>query len=466
MQTILAIDDELSVRESYRITLQEHYKVLLAEGASQALAMLEKQYVDLILLDLTMPGMSGLDFLNTLQERGESTPVIVVTASNSVEMAVKVLKCGAHDFVIKPFDIEELRRLVKRILEDFSEKRELTALREQGAAGFENIVGDSPALMQALTKATRAMEVDSTVLITGQTGTGKDVLARSIHYGSIRKKGPYVPISCCAIPNNLVESELFGHVKGAFTGATENRIGKMKVADGGTLFLDEIGEMPLEAQSRLLRVLQDNCFYAVGGSKLIQIDTRFICATNRNFAQAIKDGFFREDLFYRINVLPIEMPPLVKRREDIPKLVAHFIAKHGPRVNSRISECAPRAMARLTSYSWPGNVRELENAVERLLVCYGNETIIRPEYLDGILPSEAPAQISYLDEFNGLPLQEATRRLEHHLIRRALERCDYVQSQAAQLLGTTRRILKYKMDQLEISDHPDESEAKDTRLAM
>lgn len=453
MQTILAIDDESSVRESYRMIFADTYRVVTAEDAQRGLELLQERHVDLVLLDLTMPGLSGLEFLARMEEQGDSTPVVVVTGSNTVETAVQAIKRGAREYVIKPFDVEAIMTIVGRILEEQHDRRELRALREQGCAGFENIVGDSPALMEALAKAHQAMQVDSTVLITGETGTGKDVLARAIHYGGRRRNKPFVPISCCAIPQSLVESELFGHIRGAFTGATENRVGKMQVADGGTLFLDEIGEMPLEAQAKLLRVLQDGCFYPVGDTRQVEVDVRFICATNRHFADAIAKAQFREDLYYRINVLPIYMPPLRKRREDIPKLVAHFVAKHAPRVNSLVRDFAPRAMARLQAYHWPGNIRELENTVERILVCNSQERIIRPEHLHGLLPEAAPRADApaTLDEFTGLPLQEATERLERQLIQQALESCGFVQSQAAERLGTTRRILKYKMDQLHIT---------------
>ena len=461
MQTILAIDDELSVRESYRMVLGDDYRILGAENGAEGLARLEEEHVDLILLDLTMPSMTGMEFLAKLEELGESTPVIVITGSNSVNAAVKAIKQGAREFVIKPFDVDELTNLVERTLNEVRGKRELSALREQGRAGFENIIGDSPALMTVLAQARQAMQVDSTVLIGGETGTGKDILARAIHFGGTRSGQPFVPLSCCAIPPNLVESELFGHVKGAFTGAVEARVGKMQVADGGTLFLDEIGEMPLEAQARLLRVIQDACFYQVGGSKNITVDVRFICATNRDLPQAIEEGIFRQDLYYRINVLPLVLPPLRQRREDIPKLIAHFTAKHKPRVNSQVTSFAPRAMGRMMAYDWPGNIRELENAVERILVCRSTERRIEAESLDGIIPGQPgqPGQlIDAYEPFEGLPLQEATQRLERHLITRALQRSSYVQSNAAQLLGSTRRILKYKMDQLDIDESPEEEE--------
>jgi two-component system response regulator AtoC len=301
------------------------------------------------------------------------------------------------------------------------------------------------------------MDVDSTVLITGETGTGKDVIARAIHYGSVRKDRPYVPLCCSAIPANLVESELFGHAKGAFTGAGESRVGKMQVADGGTLFLDEIGEMPMEIQAKFLRVLQDGSFYPVGDTREVTVDLRVICATNRDFSRAIADGQFREDLYYRVNVLPIEVPPLRKRREDIPALVSHFVAKHGARVNAQVQQFSPRAMSVLKAYHWPGNIRELENTVERILVCNNRESTIDSQHLEGLLPQPNVRVETRLEEFEGLSLQDATERMERHLIERALRRTNNVQSRAAEELGTTRRILKYKMDQLGIDqeDVPD-----------
>lgn len=450
MKTILAIDDENSVRTSYRMMLSGQYRVLLAENGQVGLSLLEKNHVDLILLDMIMPDMGGNDFLEELARRGEDVPVIVVTATNCVSTAVAAMKSGAREYVIKPFDIDEIFILVERILAEQQGRIELGALRESGASGFEALVGEAPAFLDALDMARQAMQVDSTVLITGESGTGKDMLARAIHSGSTRANQAFVALSCCAIPQHLVESELFGHEKGAFTGATERRIGKLQAADHGTVFLDEIGEMPIEAQSKLLRVLQDSRFYPVGSTKVIEVDLRVICATNRNLPEAISKGIFREDLYYRVNVLPIEMPPLRRRREDIPKLVAHFAAKHAPRINTKAPEFDAKAMAMLLGYSWPGNVRELENTVERILVCHRTKPVITGECLRGILPTAAPQQAAGLSEFEGLPLEDAVSRIERYLITRALERVNYVQSRAADLLGTTRRILKYKMDQLGI----------------
>lgn len=448
MQTILAIDDEPSVRASYELILSGSYRVLQAENGETALRLLDSRHIDLIILDLMMPGLSGMEVLEEIAARELSLPVIVVTAHKGVDAAVKAMKRGARDYIMKPFDVDELVLTVERALIEYRHEQALTVLREADTRGFESIVGESPALMQSLELARKAMRVDSTVLISGESGTGKDLLARCIHSGGQRAGEAFVPVSCCAIPEHLVESELFGHEKGAFTGAFENRTGKIQVADGGTLFLDEIGEMPLEAQGKLLRVLQDGQFYPVGSSKAIEADVRFICATNRNLQERVKEGVFREDLYYRINVIPIEMPPLRRRREDIPLLVAHFLEKHAPKVNARASSFTTEALGQLASYEWPGNVRELENAIERILVHHSDKTVIDVMDLEGFAHRSQPGFTGGMAELEGLPLEEATARLERHLITRALERADYIQSKAAKILGTTRRVLKYKMDQL------------------
>jgi len=460
MQTILAIDDELGVRESYNITLCDDYRVITAESGERGLEILGEQHADLVLLDMKMTGMSGMEVLDAISEREPDLPVIIVTGVNSVSNAVEAIKRGATEYLIKPFDVDEILMLVGRILDERQKQRELNILREQDRSGFESIVGTSEALSETIRSARRAMLVDSTVLITGESGTGKDMLARAIHSGGSRTKEAFVPVSCCAIPENLVESELFGHEKGAFTGATDKRVGKAQVADNGTLFLDEIGEMPLDAQAKLLRLIQEGQMYPVGSSKVIEVDVRFICATNRNLEERIKEREFREDLFYRVNVLPIEMPPLRKRRSDLPELIAHFVAKHRPRANAKASAFAEDALARMAAYDWPGNVRELENTVERILVHYPDEQMIRAINLDGILPGAQTTTKSAtgFEELVGLPLQEATDRLERRLILQALEDCGHVQSRAADRLGTTRRVLKYKMDQLGI-DTPDIQEA-------
>ncbi|HPK00805.1 MAG TPA: sigma-54 dependent transcriptional regulator [Candidatus Hydrogenedentes bacterium] len=451
MQTILAIDDERSVRTSYDAILAGFYRVIHAEDGASALRLLETSHVDLAILDLMMPGLSGMDVLEQFEARGWDFPVIVVTAHKSVGMAVNAMKHGAFDYILKPFDVDEILLTVERALTQHRHTQALTVLREADTLKFDAIIGESPALTRVLELARKAMRVDSTVLLSGESGTGKDLLARCIHSGGPRQAEAFVPVSCCAIPEHLVESELFGHERGAFTGAVEKRVGKIQVADKGTLFLDEIGEMPLDAQAKLLRVLQDGQFYPVGSSKAIESDVRFICATNRDLRERIQEGAFREDLFYRVNVLPIVMPPLRQRREDIPLLTSHFLAKHAPRVNAHATRFTPDALAMLAAHEWPGNVRELENIVERVLVHHADVSEIGVEHLESLVQMRAGTPAETWAEFEGLPMEEATARLERHLILRALERAEYVQSRAADLLGTTRRILKYKMDQLEIS---------------
>jgi len=450
VKTILCIDDELSVREAYKLILSEQYRVLLAPDGPAALEMLKEKHVDLVLLDMIMPRMGGLEVLDEIVRLDGVVPVIIVTANKSVTAAVEAIKRGAREYIIKPFDVDEILLMVERTLTAHQKDHELSMRRKADASGFDAIVGNSPALRQTLALAQRAAQVSSTVLITGESGTGKDLIARAIHTAGIRAKNPFVAVSCCAIPEQLVESELFGHEKGSFTGATEKRVGKMQVADKGTLFLDEIGEMPLEAQAKLLRVLQGGQFYSVGSTKIIEVDIRFICATNRDLRDAVKQGIFREDLFYRVNVLHVEMPALRNRREDIPELTHHFVAKHRSRVNAQVRRFAPDAMAMMVSYDWPGNIRELENMVERILVMNNTVDELRAENLAGIMTRTAAYEATSVDDYEGLPLEEATRRLERRMILRALEKCDNVQSRAAEYLGTTRRILKYKMDQLGI----------------
>lgn len=465
MQTILAVDDEPSVGQSYRVILSDRYNVLVATSGADALKVVDDTHVDLILLDQIMPGMTGVEVLRELGRRGETIPVIMVTASGAVPSVVEAMKLGAREYLLKPFDVEEILLVVERTLAEQRERQELGVLREVSARGFSSIIGESAALKQVLALIRQAAKVDSTVLITGESGTGKDLAARAIHSAGKRANEAFVAVSCCAIPEQLVESELFGHERGAFTGATERRIGKMQIADRGTLFLDEIGEMPLEAQAKLLRVLQDGRFYPVGSSKVIEVDTRFICATNRNLGECIAQRRFREDLFYRINVIPVEMPPLRQRREDIPLLVASFIAKHGPRVNARTRGFSAKAMAHMAAYHWPGNIRELENTVERVLVYHGHQEMVGLEHLAEVLPGSAGSDDARsLNELEGLPLDDATRRLERHLIMRALERSAHIQSRAAELLGTTRRILKYKMDQLHIEGRSDETGESEPRV--
>jgi DNA-binding NtrC family response regulator len=457
MQTLLIIDDEESVRHSIRMIFTGRYRVLAAATIDDALQILQEDQVHLVLLDLMLSGSSGFEVLRHFNEQGTLLPVVVVTANSSVESAVEAMKYGARDYVVKPFDVEQLRAIVQRLLSIRPVQPELRLLGTEHPAAFEHLIGNAPPFLLALNRARQAMRVGSTVLITGESGTGKDLLAQAIHNGSDRAAGPFVPIACCAIPESLVEAELFGHVKGAYTGATDDHIGKVRAAHGGTLFLDEIGDMPMEGQAKLLRVLQEGRFYPVGGTDLVSASLRVICATNRNLRSSIDQGRFREDLFYRINVFPIEMPPLRRRREDIPMLVTHFLQKHALHNHGAGMAVSPRAMSRLMAYDWPGNVRELENLVSRLLAAWPDITIVRTQHLEEMFyPESAPRQVG-LHELEGMTLPEATEHIERHLIERALVAADGVQSRAAEILGTTRRILKYKMDQLGLGGSDDSS---------
>ncbi|MCC6142753.1 MAG: sigma-54-dependent Fis family transcriptional regulator [Candidatus Hydrogenedentes bacterium] len=448
MQTILIVDDEDSVRQSLRMIFQARYRVLMASTVDAALEILQEQQVHLVLLDLMLSGGSGFEVLRHFNERGRLLPVVVITANASVESAVQAMKHGARDYVVKPFDVDQLREIVQRQIMPRTASPALRLIDPGQEEVFSGLVGGAPAFVQALERARQAMRVDSSVLITGESGTGKDLLAQAIHNGSRRATGPFVAIACCAIPDALVEAELFGHVKGAYTGANDDRIGKVRAADGGTLFLDEIGDMPLEGQAKLLRVLQEGRFYPVGGTDLISTSLRVVCATNRNLRAAIDQGRFREDLYYRINVFPIEMPALRHRREDIPMLVAHFLSKH--RSTDGEIGVSPRAMSRMMAYDWPGNIRELENLVLRLLAAWPDLHLIRTRHLEEVFCDSPDGNRGTFQNLEGMTLADATHHVERYMIEQALAASNGVQSRAAELLGTTRRILKYKMDQLGI----------------
>ncbi len=447
MQTILAIDDEISIRESYRIILGDTYRVYLAESGEEGLKLLQEKHVDLILLDLSMPKMGGMAFLEELEKRGELVPVLIVTGSNTVDIAVKAMIKGAREFVIKPFDVDDLILLVERTLEELREKRELSTLREQGVAGFENIIGDAHALREAIAGARQAMEVDSTVLVTGETGTGKDVLARAIHFGGTRKSKPFVPLSCCAIPANLVESELFGLTKGAFTGATESRVGKMQVADGGSLFLDEIGELALPSQVKLLRVLQDRTFEVLGSSRTQNVDIRVISATNRNLAEMVKNGQFREDLFYRINLITVYLPALRERPGDIPLLVNHYVNNLKMIYNRPGITLTQEALNWLKKFDFPGNIRQLKNLVERTVLISPNEKLTAEDFIKNLSPmSSTSPDAADLPQVGSITLDE----MEKEMILKAMAHHNNRITKVAKSLGLTRSALYRRLEKYAI----------------
>ena len=468
---ILVVDDEESPRESLRFILKDRYEVVTKESGTTGLEALRTDGpFDVVLLDMKMPDMSGLDVLSKILQAVPRMPVVMVTAITDAKPAVQAMKMGAADYLNKPFDVDEIRLVVERILKEKALEKEVGRLRTelQISSKFENIVGSGVAMQKVYGLIQRLMDTDTTVLIGGDTGTGKELVARALHYNSVRKEGPFIPVHCAAIPSELLESELFGHEKGSFTGAVQRRIGMFEAATGGTLFLDEIGEMPLGTQSKLLRALQEREIRRVGSQETIHINVRLICATNRNLEQEVKRGGFREDLFYRINVVPIILPSLRERREDIPQLITHFCQRFAKELNREVPQFTPQAMELLVSYPWPGNVRELEHAIERLMVtCESNK--IGAEHLPFVISQTEVATVSAklaatsprvehgekLEfEDGGLDLTKLTDEIERKAIEEALRRTGGVITEAARTLKITRRMLRYKMDKLGITAPP------------
>ena len=450
---ILVVDDDSSLRRIMKMQLEEAgYEVSLASDGAQAFDQIHELEPALVITDLRMP-TSGLDLLRRLADDGLKTTVIVITAFGTVETAVEAMKLGAYDYVTKPLDFDALVLAVHRAMERQSLIDEVRTLRSELDLryGFEGIVGRSKNFLRVLEQAARVSQYDTTVLIQGETGTGKELIARAIHQNSPRKNKPFVTINCGAIPQNLVESELFGYVRGAFTGATLSKAGKIEAADGGTLFLDEVGELPLEAQVKLLRVLQQGELSKVGATEPTRVDVRVVAATHRNLAAMIEDGMFREDLFYRLAVVPLQLPPLRERRDDIPPLIEGLFARARARHGMEHIHLAPQTLLRLAAYRWPGNVRELENVLERLLVLSSGNIITEddlPEELRRVSTATAPFSIDLPEE--GVSLEG----IEKELIERALERFSGNQTHAARYLDISRRTLIYRMEKHNLTADP------------
>jgi two-component system response regulator PilR (NtrC family) len=443
---LLLVDDEASLLDFLSLLFHEEgYEVATADSAASARETLASSSFDLVLCDITMPDGSGLDLLREIKaEAAERTAVIMMTAYTSTESAIEAMKLGAYDYVSKPFDVEELRLLVRKALEKIELYDENRHLRRelQGRYTFANIIGRSSRMQSVFQLIEKVAKTPSTVLIQGESGTGKELIARAIHYNSNRASGRFLSINCGALPETLLESELFGHERGAFTGAVREKPGLFQEAAGGTLFLDEIGEMSLAMQVKLLRGLQEKVVRKVGGTREEPVDVRIITATNRNLKEKVAEGSMREDLFYRINVIPIELPPLRHRREDIPLLVNHFVDKYARATGTDGKRFSVEAMKLLEAYEWPGNVRELENVVERTLaLCTG--AAVTSADLPGYLRSESTTQpiVSLPEE--GLDLERLLDDLRAQLMGEALERADGVQTRAAELLGMTFRSFRY-----------------------
>jgi two-component system NtrC family response regulator len=445
-ETILVVDDVENLRWVTQKQLQDAgYAVNTVASGEAALNALSKQRPSLVLTDLKMPGISGLELLQQIRLQEPDLPVVMMTAFGSIQSAVQAVKAGAYDYLTKPIDQEDLLLVVHRALERQKLVEEVTNLRQNvdRKYGFENIIGHSEALLSVLEMAARAARTNSTILISAETGTGKELLARAIHFNSLRKDKPFVTINCGAIPKDLLESELFGHVKGSFTGAMAHKRGKIELADGGTLFLDEIGEMPLELQVKMLRLIQQGEIEKVGATEPSKVDVRIIAATHRNLQAMIEDQTFREDLYYRLAVIPLELPPLRERAEDIPDLVQHFFVKTRERVG-RPEVVLPQEVIRyFQNYRWPGNVRELENIIERIVVLAPGNDIQVSDLPDYLRREHVSVDTLNLD----LPQQGVSlEAIEKELLLRALQKFNWNQTHAAKYLDISRKALIYRME--------------------
>jgi DNA-binding NtrC family response regulator len=457
MGRVLVVDDERGVQESLRLLLKDEHDVATASSVDEALAALDAGPADVILLDLVMPGRSGLDLLRELAERGDGPPVVVVSATRAIPPAVEAMKLGAVDFVTKPFEVDALRIKVRQILEHRALEQEVVRLRDEvaGRSRLGRLIGRSEGMRAVYRTVERVAASRANVLITGESGTGKELVARAVHELGPRRGAPFVVVNCAAIPETLIESELFGHEKGAFTDARERRIGRFEAAQGGTLFLDEIGELPLGVQAKLLRALQDRSIDRVGSTQPIPVDVRVVCATHRDLEQEVANGRFRADLYYRIHVVPIALPPLRERREDVRLLAESFLARARAEADRGPTRIGPAALAALERHAWPGNVRELENAIERAVALADGEVLELADLPDEVQLAARGDLLREEVRSGRLDLDTAVARFETDLIREALARTRGNQTRAAEQLGITRRVLKLKMDRYEIASPED-----------
>jgi two-component system, NtrC family, response regulator len=452
METILVVDDE----KNYLIVLEallssEGYEIMTSDNARSALHCIRNADLDLVITDVKMPGMSGMELLSECGKIKPDLPVIIMTAYGTIEMAVEAMKQNAYDYITKPFQNEQLKLTIRKALEKYRLVKENRRLSEALSDRFRygNIIGKSKPMLKIYDMIEKVAQSKASVLITGPSGTGKELIAKAIHYGSMRKDGPFVSMNCGALTETLLESELFGHERGAFTGAVSMKKGRFELADSGTLFLDEVGDMPHSLQVKLLRVLQEMTFERVGGTKTIQVDVRVLSASNRNMKEDVRNGTFREDLYYRLNVIHIDVPPLRERVDDIPLLVKAFIDQYAEGKAATKIELSPETWKLLFRYSWPGNVRELQNVIERALVLSSGGMITPQDLSEEIGATESQFDI---DRFipSSIPLQEALSKIEENMIRRALSQSDNIQAHAARMLGITKSLMQHKMKKYQI----------------
>jgi nitrogen regulation protein NR(I) len=470
MERILIVDDDSSMRYSLNRMLEGRgLGVSLAKNGIEALERFAQDQPDLVVMDIKMPGRSGLEVLREIKERDPKALVILMTAFGTTETAIEAMKFGAFDYILKPFDIPQMRGLVERALEISRMMKKMVSLpdREETRGSEETLVGSSPAMQQVYKMIGQVAPTEVTVLLRGESGTGKEMVARAIYHHSRRGDKPFLPVNCAAIPETLLESELFGHEKGAFTGALTRRVGKFEQCHGGTLFLDEIGDMTPATQAKILRVLQDRQFERLGGSERITSDVRVIVATNKDLEKAIREGTFRQDLYYRLKVVTLHLPPLRERKEDIPELVRYFLQRFRADINRDVLDISPKSLENLMRYHWPGNVRELENAVKRALVIAKSHSLLPEDFsLEGMEREMGPAEHLDLEErlqkmmepvFKELlelsrrnPGTDLMSELERILIKRALQETKGNQVQAAVLLGISRNTLRSKVERYRI----------------
>ncbi|HEY3269340.1 MAG TPA: sigma-54 dependent transcriptional regulator [Armatimonadota bacterium] len=453
---ILVVDDEAGIRTVLTDLLAgPGFTVETAFDGKSAMEAAERKY-DAALVDLSLPGASGLDILDALKRKNPDTAVIIMTAYASVQTAIKAMRQGAYDFITKPFDLDEVQLLVDRALERtrlIDENRYLLG-ELKSRYNFDNVIGHSREVQEAYLMAARVADSNASVLILGETGTGKEFLARAIHYQSNRAEGPFIKVNCAALPESLLESELFGHEKGAFTNAVARRAGRFELADGGTLFLDEIGDITPATQVKLLRVLQEKQFERVGGQETLQVNVRIVAATNRDLEAAMEEGSFREDLYYRLNVISIHLPPLRERPDDVPRLVTHFIAKYNQETAKRVLSVSDEGLEMLKRHNWRGNIRELENCIERAVILANDDCLQARDLLLSGAAAAAPAlsAAAPTEGTAGLTLREVERR---HILA-TLESCEGNQSKAAAILGIDRKTLRTKVREYGMADNEEE----------
>ncbi len=448
---LLIIDDEMGTRESLRAIFGKDYHLSVVDNGKEGFNVVQANPPDLILLDALLKDVNGIDFLKDVHKQYPNLPVVIVSAITSVPKVVEAIRVGAFDYITKPFDVGDIRRLVQHALENSALKNQVEVLKSELTREFpvDGVVGESEAFMSAMEEISKASQSDATVLVCGESGTGKELATRRLHQMSDRQSEPFVPVHCAGMPETLIESELFGHEKGAFTNAMKQKPGRFDMAGSGTLFLDEVSEMSLSIQAKLLRVLEEREFIRVGGQKVIKTNARIVAASNKDLKTLVDKGKFRGDLFYRLSVVPITLPPLRERTGDIPLLAHYFLQHFSTRMQIAAKNFAQKTVDILEAYAWPGNVRELRNIIERVLVLHGDQETIMPEHLPSEFHQDIPEQCLK----PGRSLSDSLEDHEKYLIVNALKETRGNQTRAAEILGTTRRILKYRMEKFGIDSN-------------